>query len=134
LAAAASFLTVTVVKLLAWQTQRSEHHRTRAGEHRVVTHADGSQVAMNTQSEVKLRYSAHARELTLTKGQARFDVFHDVERTFSVAADGHKVTATGTAVHVDLLGSSLLVTLIEGHVVVLPQGAGTRFVGPAAPG
>src|SRR5207237_557955 len=25
-------------------------------------------------------------------------------------------------------------TLIEGHVVVLPQGAGTRSVGPAAPG
>ena len=134
LAAAAGILTVTIVTLLVWQTQRSEVYRTRAGERRVVTLADGSQVALDSQSEVKLRYSAHARELTLTKGQARFDVFHDVERPFSVAADGHKVIATGTAFNVDLLGSSLLVTLIEGHVVVLPQGAGTRFVGPAAPG
>jgi transmembrane sensor len=67
---------------------------------------------------VKVRYSAHARELTLTSGQARFDVAHDLERPFSVAADGHKVIATGTSFNVDLFGPSLLVTLIEGHVVV----------------
>jgi len=29
---------------------------------------------------VQVRYSAHARELTLAKGQVRFDVAHDVER------------------------------------------------------
>jgi transmembrane sensor len=75
-------------------------------------------VALDTTSEVKVRYSAHARELTLTGGQARFDVAHDVERPFSVTADGHKVIATGTSFNVDLFGPSLLVTLIEGHVVI----------------
>ena len=133
LAAAAGILTVTMVTLLLWQTQRSEVYRTRAGERRVVTLSDGSQVALDSQSEVKVRYSARARELTLTKGQARFDVFHDVERPFSVTADAHRVIATGTAFNVDLLGSSLLVTLIEGHVVVLPQGLDTGSVGFAGP-
>src|SRR5438874_8356342 len=134
LAAAAGILTVTIVTLLVWQTQRSEVYRTRVGERRVVTLADGSQVALDSQSEVKLRYSAHARALTLTKGQARFDVFHDVERPFSVAADGHKVIATGTAFNVDLLGSSLLVTLIEGHVVVYPKAPGPGSADRALPG
>ena len=36
-------------------------------------------------------------------------------------AGGQKVVATGTAFNVDLLGPDVLVTLIEGRVVVLPQ-------------
>ncbi|HEY6923201.1 MAG TPA: FecR domain-containing protein, partial [Steroidobacteraceae bacterium] len=93
-------------------------YSTRAGERRIVTLADGSQVALDSRSEVRVTYSTHARELTLTKGQARFDVVHDFERPFSVTADGHEVIATGTSFNVDLFGPTLLVTLIEGRVVV----------------
>jgi transmembrane sensor len=118
LAVAAVVFVVAMASLLIWQQQRFDTYRTRAGERRVVTLADGSQIALDSQSEVKVRYSAQARELALVSGQARFDVAHDVERPFSVAAHGHKVIATGTAFNVDLLGPDLLVTLIEGHVVV----------------
>jgi transmembrane sensor len=75
-------------------------------------------VALDSSSEVRVQYSAHARELTLVRGQARFDVAHDVARPFSVSADGHDVIATGTSFNVDIFGHSLLVTLIEGRVVV----------------
>jgi transmembrane sensor len=114
---AAGILVVAIGGLLVG-TQQPDVYSTRAGERRVVTLADGSQVALDARSEVKVRYSAHARELTLARGQARFDVAHDIERPFSVTADGHKVIATGTSFNVDLFGPSLLVTLIEGHVVV----------------
>jgi transmembrane sensor len=114
---AAGILVVAIGGLLVW-TQQPDDYSTRAGERRVVTLADGSQVALDSRSEVKVRYSAHARELTLTSGQARFDVAHDLERPFSVTADGHKIIATGTSFNVDLFGPSVLVTLIEGHVVV----------------
>jgi transmembrane sensor len=117
LAIAAGILAVAIGGLFAW-TQQPDVYITRAGERRVVTLADGSQVALDSRSEVKVRYSAYARELTLASGQARFDVAHDVERPFSVTADGHKVIATGTSFNVDLFGPSVLVTLIEGHVVV----------------
>jgi transmembrane sensor len=120
LAIAAGILIVAIGGLLLW-TQQPDVYTTVAGERRVVTLADGSQVALDSRSEVKVRYSAHARELTLTSGQARFDVAHDVERPFSVTADGHKVIATGTSFNVDLFGPSLLVTLIEGHIVVSPE-------------
>lgn len=117
-AAAVVFVAIAMASLLIWQQQRFDTYRTRAGERRVVTLADGSQIALDSQSEVRVRYSAQARELALVSGQARFDVAHDVERPFSVTAHGHKVIATGTAFNVDLLGPDLLVTLIEGHVVV----------------
>jgi transmembrane sensor len=114
---AAAILAVVVGTLFLW-VREPDVYSTRAGERRVVTLADGSQIALDSRSEVRVRYSAQARELTLTSGQARFDVAHDVERPFSVTADGHKVIATGTSFNVDLFGPSLLVTLIEGHVVV----------------
>ena len=114
---AAGILIVALGGLYAW-IQRPDVYTTDAGERRVVTLADGSQVELDSRSEVRVQYSTHARELTLTKGQARFDVTHDVERPFSVSADGHKVIATGTSFNVDLFGPSLLVTLLEGRVVV----------------
>jgi transmembrane sensor len=132
LGAAAAVFMLAIASLLIWETHRFDVYRTRAGERRVVTLSDRSQIALDSQSEVRVRYSAHARELTLTRGQARFDVAHDVERPFSVTADGHKVVATGTAFNVDLLGSDLLVTLIEGHVVVLPQNVDARLEPPSS--
>jgi transmembrane sensor len=110
---------------LFWQVHRPQIFRTGFGERRVVTLADGSQITLDSRSEVTVRYTADARSLTLIRGQARFDVAHDVARPFSVTADGHKVIATGTAFDVDLLGPKLMVTLLKGHVVVLPQSAPT---------
>jgi transmembrane sensor len=114
---AAGVLLLALAGLFVWMRQ-PDVYSTRAGERRVVTLEDGSQIALDSRSEVQVRYSARTRELTLAKGQARFDVAHDVERPFTVTADGHKVIATGTSFNVDLFGPSLLVTLIEGHVVV----------------
>ena len=121
LAAAIVLVIVGIGLTLGWQTSRFDTYRTRAGERRVITLNDGSQMDLDSQSEVRVRYGAHSRELALIRGQARFDVAHDVTRPFTVTAGGETVVATGTAFNVDLLGPDLLVTLIEGHVVVLPE-------------
>lgn len=119
---------------LFWQQYRPDVYRTGFGERRVVTLADGSEITLDSRSEVRVRYTADARALTLLRGQARFDVAHDVTRPFSVTAAGHKVVATGTAFDVDLLGPKLMVTLLKGHVVVLPQSQPTvPWVPDAAP-
>jgi transmembrane sensor len=119
---AAGILILAAGGLFAWMKQ-PDVYSTRPGERRIVTLADGSQIALDSRSEVRVAYSTHARELTLTKGQARFDVVHDFERPFSVTADGHEVIATGTSFNVDLFGPTLLVTLIEGRIVVAPTPA-----------
>src|SRR5579885_3666355 len=121
---AAASVVLAAGAFLFWD-QRPQDYRTGFGERRIVTLADGSQLTLDSRSEVRVRYTADARALTLIQGQARFDVAHDVARPFTVAAAGHKVVATGTAFDVDLLGPKLLVTLLKGHVVVLPKGAPT---------
>ena len=114
---AAGILILVAGGLFLWMKE-PDIYTTRTGERRIVTLADGSQVALDSRSEVRVEYSTHARELTLTQGQARFDVAHDFERPFSVTANGHKVIATGTSFNVDLFGPTLLVTLLEGRVIV----------------
>lgn len=99
--------------------QRPADFTTGVGERRIVRLEDGSRISLDSDSEVTVRYSRHARELNLLRGQARFDVAHDVERPFSVIARDRKVVATGTAFNIDLTQPRVAVTLIEGHVVVL---------------
>jgi transmembrane sensor len=129
-AVAAAVLLTAAATLLVWRAQQPDVYRTAAGERRVVTLADGSQVSLDSRTEVHVKYSATARDLTLYKGQARFDVTHDVERPFSVRAGTEKVIATGTAFNVDLMGSKVLVTLIEGRVLVLEESS-TAIAGSA---
>ena len=117
--ALATAAAAAMVGMVAWFINSDDVYRTAMGERRVVALVDGSQVQLDSSTELRVRYSAHSRELALLRGQARFDVAHDIERPFVVAAGGRKVIATGTAFNVDLLGSSMIVTMIEGRVVVL---------------
>ncbi len=122
LVASAAAVIMAIGSALLWQ---SSHHfdvyRTKAGERRTETLSDGSEITLDSNSEVRVRYSKHSRELVLAGGQALFNVAHDVLRPFSVAADRHEIVATGTSFNVDLLGPQLLVTLLEGHVIVVPH-------------
>lgn len=101
-----------------WQHGQGDVYRTALGERRVVTLADGSTVSLDAASEVRVDYAQRNRDLTLIKGQARFDVARDVLRPFAVQAGDQRVVATGTAFNIDMLGSAVLVTLIEGRVLV----------------
>ena len=118
-AAAAGVLLVVAGAVYVHQLPAT--YRTSTAERQVVTLEDGSTVSLDSRSEVAVRYTKHARELTLVRGQGRFDVAHDIERPFSVVVADRKVLATGTSFDVDLVGSQVMVTLIEGHVVVLDR-------------
>lgn len=104
----------------------SMDYKTGIGERRTITLSDGSTISLDSQSEVRVRYSERSRELQLLRGQARFDVAHDVERPFSVRVRNQTVIATGTAFNIDLAGQKVLVTLIEGHVIVLDDSTRTK--------
>lgn len=104
-----------------WWTNLPDHYETAHGERRVVTLKDGSRISLDANSLVTVRYLSNARMLELRRGQARFDVARDKERPFSVIAGDQKVVATGTAFNIDMAGPKVLVTLIEGHVLVYGQ-------------
>lgn len=102
-----------------WWLAGPDEYRTAIGERRVITLSDGSKLSLDAGTEVTVRYGKHDRSLHLLRGQARFDVAHDKSRPFSVVAGNQKVIATGTAFNIDIAGPKVLVTLIEGHVVVV---------------
>jgi transmembrane sensor len=124
---------VTVWGGVHW-LQRPDDYRTAPGERRIISLVDGSKVSLDADSDVTVRYTKNSRELHLLRGQARFDVAHDVERPFSVQAGNQKVIATGTAFNIDMAGSKVLVTLIEGHVVVLDENVRSAAVTVNRPG
>jgi len=122
---AATFLIGVIGAGSAWWLTRPDDYRTAAGERRMITLSDGSKLSLDADSEVTVRYEKHARSLHLLRGQARFDVAHDKKRPFSVVAGNQKVIATGTAFNIDMAGPKILVTLIEGHVVVFDENGDT---------
>jgi transmembrane sensor len=93
-------------------------YATEAGERRVVALPDGSRISLDSESKVEVRYSKTGRTILLDRGRARFDVAHDVTRPFTVTAGTKTVVAVGTSFNVERLGSTVLVTLIQGHVLV----------------
>ena len=124
-AIAAALLVAMMGAGVTWWSHRPDDYRTAVGERRVVTLADGSRLSLDSDSEVTVRYGSHARDLRLLRGQARFDVTHDRARPFSVIAGNQKVIATGTAFNIDMAGPKVLVTLIEGRVVVVDENDGS---------
>lgn len=92
---------------------------TSVGEQKPVTLDDDSVVYLNTNSEIQVNYSDHSRQIKMIKGEALFEVAHDVNRPFIVAAANNTVTAVGTAFNVQLVDDKhfeLLVT--EGKVLL----------------
>ena len=80
--------------------------------------ADGSQVMLDTQSELQVSFSPSERLVRLTHGQAFFEVSKDAHRPFVVDTGRRRLVAVGTAFDVRLDGDQLKVTMLEGTVRV----------------
>lgn len=92
-------------------------------EQKVVRLPDGSRVHLNVDSQVKLAFRDGERRLTLTRGEAFFDVAHDAKRPFIVMVDGAQVRALGTKFDVRRRNGGVQVTLLQGSVRVSPDKA-----------
>lgn len=114
---------MVVVAGALWLVAQPTEYRTQFGERRVVTLEDGSKVSLDSQTAVQVRYTVAARKLKLLMGQARFDVAHHAQRPFSVDAGDRTVIATGTSFNIDLRESEVVVTLIEGQVLVTSRAS-----------
>lgn len=90
--------------------------------------SDKSVVHLNADSQVSVRYNRAARDLTLQRGDAMFDVAKNPDRPFNVVAGAATVTAVGTSFEVDRLGDAVEVHVFEGVVRVSRQAAPARLV------
>jgi transmembrane sensor len=133
-AVAAGILLTIGLTLGTWHFLASPaEYMTGTGERRVVVLNDGSRLSLDSDTAVQARYTNTARELVLERGRARFDVAHDIRKPFTVTAGGETVVAVGTSFEVEKLEHKVLVTLLEGRIVVKPatDGSGPRIVDQA---
>lgn len=136
---AAAAVVLAVVGLLAYLVLPTApppvHYATALGEQRTIALEDGSQLVLDTGTEVQVRYGRRQRDLTLNSGQAEFQVQRDSSRPFVVHAPGGTVTATGTRFQVRVEPALDTVTLLEGQVVVAAQPAqGESITATLTPG
>ena len=129
-AAAACVAIVVASGLLIASRTYAGLYSTGVGERRTLTLADGSVVTLDAQSTIRVKYESRERLILLEQGQARFDVAQDPTRPFRVKAGAETVIALGTQFNIELVAHSVLVTLIEGRVAVLPDDVPWSDVSP----
>lgn len=93
-------------------------YATRIGEQRLVRLEDGSRIALNSNTLIRVDCCDIERRVRLERGEAYFEVARDAARPFIVVAGDHQVTALGTAFVVRHDGTRTAVTLVEGKVAV----------------
>jgi transmembrane sensor len=119
-AIAASVLLVVGLAFVAWRYDLlgRNTYSTVVGGLQAIPLADGSQVILNTDSEVNLAWSENERRVELRHGEAFFEVAKDPNRPFVVAVGKNRVVAVGTAFSVRREGEDLRVAVVEGKIRV----------------
>lgn len=105
-------------------------YRTDIGEQRLVELSDASRIALDAQTEMRVRLSGDSRVVELLRGQAQFMVAPDARRPFRVEAGAHTITAVGTSFNVEYLDRQVGVGMVEGKVTVTVGSTArtTRYV------
>jgi len=124
-------LTALVMSLLlvALLQARWQTHSTQIGGFARTALPDGSSVELNTDSTIRVLYTATERRIDLVKGEALFKVRSDPDRPFKVTASGTHVRAVGTAFAMRVRGKNFLEVMVtEGRVAIgdeqIPLSAG----------
>lgn len=109
--------------LLSQTLWRGQAYTTGTGEQKVVQLADGSQVRLDTQTQLRVSFTGQVRHIELSRGQAFFTVTHDASRPFLVESAGTRVRAIGTRFDVRRDRDQVRVFLVQGVVEVGKSGA-----------
>ena len=129
LVAGAVVVCLIAAVLLFRSASVQQEFATAIGEQARYTLQDGTVVALNTNSRISIDYAGRHRAVMLIQGEAGFEVSKDPERPFVVYAGSGRAEAIGTAFNVRLVDDQVDVTVIEGLVRVVADGAlsGARF-------
>jgi len=117
--------TVVLVASVLWWVRSSEFlgqprtYRTTHGEQSVTQLPDGSELRINTDSAVTVRYTRSERVVEIARGQALFTIARDDHRRFRVSAGNAHIVALGTQFDVQRRAHTTIVTVVEGTVAVL---------------
>jgi transmembrane sensor len=101
------------------QTAQTATYETKVGEQKTILLPDGSEVVLNTSSQLTVMFTESSRLLQLTRGEIFVRVAKDESRPLSVVAGDRVVQAVGTEFSVEITEQhDIEVMVTEGKVVV----------------
>jgi transmembrane sensor len=126
IAVAAGLVAVIAVPSIMQDSAQPYALETKAGERRSIILADGTTIALNGDSRVRLDRS-NMRVAALERGEAFFRVKHDAAHPFEVRAGDSTFQDVGTAFDVIHRAGLTQVAVHEGAVLYDPGGAAVRL-------
>lgn len=121
-AAAAVLLSIVVTYIYSTGLLTDDRYSTPVGGRDTVALDDGSHVTLNTDSRIRVALDEHQRRISLSQGEAFFDVAKDASRPFVVEADDKRIVAVGTKFSVRRNEAGVQVVVTEGTVRVETRG------------
>ena len=116
---------------LFWRSASAKVYETEVGEQRHVALADGSQLFLDAQTRIAVRFSETTRLVDMQYGRANFHVVPDLKRPFIVQAAEKKIVATRCNFDVRCEDGKVQVVLIHGEADVrpasVPEARGERL-------
>ena len=97
---------------------------TAPGEHRDVVLSDGTRIAMNGGSTLRVRMTGSERRVEMDNAEAAVDVTHDPGRPFLVAGGESQVRVVGTAFDISRSAGDTRVVVARGIVEVRDTAGG----------
>ncbi|MBV9996363.1 MAG: FecR domain-containing protein [Caulobacteraceae bacterium] len=131
---AASLVVASAAALLVLGAEKPLEISTRVNQVKTVRLTDGSEITLDAESAVEVRYGLLDRRVRLSSGRAWFDVAKNKVRPFKVEAGQTVVTAVGTAFDVATGATGVDVTLARGAVLVSASRSDGRQVLRLTPG
>jgi len=101
-------------------------YATTDNERKQVALPDGSQVSLGPATEIQVPrdFNKASRTVVLTRGEASFDVKHQVQTPFVVSVEAASVKDIGTSFTVQKAGDSVQVVVITGKVAFIKNETG----------
>jgi transmembrane sensor len=106
-----------------WRSAGAKVYETEVGEQKHVALADGSQLFLDAQTRISVRFSETMRAVDMEFGRANFRVVPDYKRPFIVEAAERKIIATRCSFDVRCEDGQVQVVLIHGEADVKPASA-----------
>jgi transmembrane sensor len=97
--------------------------QTGVGESKDIILPDKSEITLNTNSFVQIRYTRDSRVINLLRGEIHINVAHDKARPLSVIAGDKVIQAVGTAFNVEVGEKQIELIVTDGKVLVAEQSS-----------
>jgi transmembrane sensor len=125
-AAVAVCCALGVVGAKYFLSPKTRTYATGLGAREIYTFPDGSRIELNTDTVLRVAANTGERTVWLDKGEAYFQIKHDVAHPLVVFAAGHRITDLGTKFLVRQEEDRIEVALMEGRARLDTDGTRVR--------